>query len=275
MTVIFLHLPKTAGTTLHNIINRQYPRQAIHSFGPDAVAAVAAFRAMPEAERANIRLLKGHMPFGLHTYLPQPAAYFTMLRDPVDRVISEYYFARRNPAHYLHWLIVEQNLSLVEALEAQVHVMLNDAQTRLLSGVWGEVPFGEMTAEHLEQAKRNLAHCTIVGLTERFDESLLLLQRAFGWQDIRYRRANVTPERPPKESFEPAALQIIRQAQPLDLELYDYARQLFNEQKKKYGLSFWQVQAYYAHKRLGPLCRQARHYSLRQAMQQAVRRLWP
>jgi hypothetical protein len=271
MTVIFLHLPKTAGTTLHTIINRQYSREAIHSFGPDAVAAVAALQTMPEAERAKIRLLQGHMPFGLHTYLLQPTAYFTMLRDPVDRVMSEYYYARNIPAHYLYPFIVEQNLSLPQAIEARVHVMLNDAQTRLLSGVWGEVPFGEMTADHLEQAKRNLAQCTVVGLTERFDESLLLLQRAFGWQDIHYQRANVTQGRPPKENLAPADLAIIRQAQPLDRALHEYAQQLFAEQKKKYGLSFWHVQAYYARKRLAPLYWQARRYSLRQAL----RRLWP
>jgi len=28
--------------------------------------------------------VSGHMPFGLHRMLPQPAAYMTMLRDPVE-----------------------------------------------------------------------------------------------------------------------------------------------------------------------------------------------
>jgi hypothetical protein len=266
LTVIFLHLPKTAGTTLHTIINRQYPREAIHAFGPDAVAAVAAFKSMPEVERTKIRLLQGHMPFGLHAYLPQPAAYFTMLRHPVERMISEYYYARNSPVHYLYPLVTGQNLSLQQAIEGQVHVMLNDAQTRLLSGVWGEVPFGEMTAMHLEQAKHNLAHCAVVGLTERFDESLLLLQRAFGWQNIRYQRVNVTPERPKIKSLDPATLTAICQAHPLDLALYDYAQQLFAEQKKKYRLSFWHIQAYYLGKWLAPLYWRARQYSLRHAL---------
>jgi hypothetical protein len=164
-------------------------------------------------------------------------------------------------------------LSLKEAIERRVNVMLNDAQTRLLSGAWGEVPFGELTADHLAQAKRNLAQCTVVGLTERFDESLLLMQRAFGWGDISYQRANVTQGRPKKESLDAATLAVIRQAHPLDLALYDYAQQLFAEQKRRYGVGWWQVQAHEARKRWSPFYEQARRYSVRHAVKQAVRRL--
>ena len=45
----------------------------------------------------------------------------------------------------------------------------------------------------LETAKRNLeAHFAWVGITERFDESLVLLGRTFGWRDVRYVSANVS-----------------------------------------------------------------------------------
>lgn len=71
-TVIFLHIPKAAGTTLHRILERHYPPSAIFSIGADAHASIREFKALSEAERAAIRLFRGHMPYGLHTCPNRP-----------------------------------------------------------------------------------------------------------------------------------------------------------------------------------------------------------
>ena len=39
------------------------------------------------------------MVFGLHEILPQPATYITVLRDPIDRVMSAFYFMRSYILH--------------------------------------------------------------------------------------------------------------------------------------------------------------------------------
>ena len=44
--VIFLHIPKTAGTTLHDIIERHYVPGEICTFGADAHAAVEDFKTL-------------------------------------------------------------------------------------------------------------------------------------------------------------------------------------------------------------------------------------
>ena len=49
-------------------------------------------------------------------------------------------------------------------------------------------PFGEVTDEMLEQAKHNLRDDIVYfGLTERFDESLVLAKRRLGFRSILYR----------------------------------------------------------------------------------------
>ena len=48
-------------------------------------------------------MFKGHMLFGLHAILPQPATYITVVREPVDRVISSFYFMRNYKLHPLYW----------------------------------------------------------------------------------------------------------------------------------------------------------------------------
>src|SRR5678815_616084 len=92
-TVIFLHIPKTAGSTLDKIIDHQYKRTSIFT---RAYISMDEFKILPEAHREKIRVLRGHMHFGVHEYLPQSSIYITILRNPIDRVISHYYMVLRS-----------------------------------------------------------------------------------------------------------------------------------------------------------------------------------
>jgi ribosomal protein L22 len=81
-TVIFLHIPKTAGTTLHSIIERQYPSSVVHTIdGRRVHQSIAQLKDMSEEKRSKIKCLKGHIPFGLHEYLPGSSAYITFKRS--------------------------------------------------------------------------------------------------------------------------------------------------------------------------------------------------
>ena len=129
--VIFLHIPKSGGTTMHAIIERQYPADRIYTIdGTHVRESIAAFKAMPEAERARLLVLKGHMAFGLHEWLPQPSTYITLLRHPVERAISHYYHILRTPHHTHHPTVVSRNMSLYDFAEAGVSRLINNGQTR-------------------------------------------------------------------------------------------------------------------------------------------------
>ncbi len=77
--LIFLHIPKTAGTTLRTIIDRQYPRHVIcyfHLYPKDR----SEFFAMSDQRRRELRVLQGHIEFGFHRYISVPVDYITLLR---------------------------------------------------------------------------------------------------------------------------------------------------------------------------------------------------
>lgn len=78
----------------------------------------------------------------------------------------------------------------------------------------------------------------VVGLTERFDASLLLLQRLCGWAAPDYLSHNVTPNRPCRADLSPAALRAIEKRTVLGRELYDYGAQLFGAQAAARGPEF-------------------------------------
>jgi hypothetical protein len=88
----------------------------------------------------------------------------------------------------------------------------------------------------LDLAKRNLReYFSVVGLMERFNERLILLKRTFGWRAILYRKRNVGLNPPDTASVDEQTLKAIKDANRLDIELYDYEGVLFREQLRDRG----------------------------------------
>jgi hypothetical protein len=232
-TLIFIHVPKTAGQTVDLVMQRQYPANTIYTGTQDVWASYHAFQRMDPARRAHYRAVKGHFPYGIHEYVEGPYAYFTFLRDPIERTISHYYFLRRESGHPLASKVQENGLTLDQLIELELDKTLFNAHTRLFSGVWYDPLPGKCTAEHLEMAKDNLRrNFKVVGLTERFDESLMLLKRAFSWKDVRYTSQNVSDGRPKREELPATTLAVVESANKLDIELYAFAQKLFEEQMR-------------------------------------------
>jgi hypothetical protein len=252
--LLFLHIPKAAGSTLHPIFERH--------FAPDVTFDLARINPpesiqqlfnLPELERRKIRLLKGHMPYGLHKYLGVPAAYITMLRHPAERVVSQYYFTRRMPGISLYDEIISKNMGLADFVRKRASLRATNDQTRLISGV-EKVNSGLLRGEQMRTfegneeaasadtlmiAKRNLAnHFAVVGLSERFDESLLLIRREFGWRNVYYTKRNVTKNRPSIRQVSREVIELIEKHYELDMELYKYAQQRFEERVREQGELF-------------------------------------
>lgn len=240
-TIIFQHIPKTAGSTLHTIFNRKCRRQRIHNvFGGDhSDESIEAFRRLPENHRREIDLLKGHMPFGLHRDLPQEAVYVTVLREPVARVISQYKYIRRNPGNHLHDQVVGNRMSLGDFVASGISAGMDNGQVRWLAGEVHGWDFGEIGETELERAKSHLReHYALVGLTEQFDATVLLLRQLMGWRAYPfYVKRNVSDDGRTKVSFEEEDVEIVRRHHRFDLELYEFARGLFDEQRKAAGIT--------------------------------------
>jgi len=241
-TAIFLHVPKAAGTTLNRIIDRHYRRDEIYSILGVATpqsGTLEELRRLPARQRASIRLVRGHFAFGIHDMLAGPSTYFTLLRNPRDRVLSHYFHALRQPDNHLHRYVNGLTLSDVFARRGHVDKAFDNFQTRLLSGVWDTPAFGACNQETLERAKENLRHhFSVVGVVHRFDETLLLLQQRFGWRFVYYTRHNVRRRRGRLPPADAETLALIRDHNRLDQQLYDFASALCAQQVAQAGQPF-------------------------------------
>lgn len=247
--LIFLHIPKTAGTSLRKVVERFYDKDEIYAIYEEHIKE---FKDVPDDKKNKIKVFYGHVSFGLHKYIPQPTSYVTILRDPVERVISLYSYVSKLKDHPYYKQFDFDKMTIAEFVQSGITLEADNEQTRLVSGI--DCEFGKCTSEMLETAKENLRkHFAVVGLSEYFDESVLLMKLAFGWKlPIRlslkkivsgtaspfYERTNVSINRVRRDELSEDDLFAIDKFNELDIQLYRYAKELFHEQINKYGHSF-------------------------------------
>jgi hypothetical protein len=232
--LVFVHIPRTAGSTFVGVLDKNYGAEAVlrlygSTFGEE-------LRMLASDELSRVRAVTGHFYFGLHVDVSRPCRYVTFVRDPVSRIVSHYHFVRGQPDHYLHDEAFR--LSLGEYVRFCGAAEPNNDQTRLLAGREMAASDGTSSADMLPVAKRNLDRHAVVGLTEAFDASLLLMRNAFGWKRALYVQDNVGTRRHGRPAVDEEVRELIREHNALDLELFRYAREAFERQLSAQGDGF-------------------------------------
>jgi hypothetical protein len=235
--LVFIHIPKAAGTTLGRILRHHYPGGA-YDDGANAFTRLEQAEAhlAAAAAKADMGAISGEITFGLAARFPVGARVVSILRDPVERTLSQYYYFRRAMGRGLvpPWLPPPPgDLSLEQCLEEGGYI-LDNLQTRMLCGLVS--PYDPLPPDALERAKDNLRQrLAYVGTTERFDEFLALLNLELGWPTLPYRRARVYRRSPERQSATAAGLRLVEEHNALDRELHAFAGELLDRSLARAG----------------------------------------
>jgi hypothetical protein len=238
--IVFVHVPKAAGSSLSWLLRRRYGANFLECSSVDLEDGLAPIEDF-EWRRTGPGAIAGHLGTGINLALRGQPLFVTILRNPVDRIISYYYYARETPAHYLHDQIVGGGLTLAEFVQCGLTLEIDNLQVRQFSGETGRVnhsPFGELSSEALNTAKERLADFDLVGLSEDFAGTMVCLRKLTGWCRVYSRRMNVTRCRTRLEEISRETLDLVRRSQALDIELYEFGRALFARQVEDYGPKF-------------------------------------
>jgi hypothetical protein len=263
--LVFIHIPKTAGTTVTEVLSMNEPGERSRALGNVFKGGGGAQQGVPferlrddrgGLDLQDVAVLTGHVPLGIRKRLPKKREVrcFTFLREPADRTLSHYFQichlekrdaaqGRDRPKRESFGLTpLPADPTLADMLDrGYIH---DNLQTRMLSGHLE--PFGKVTDKMLEKAKRNLREeLVFFGLAERFDESLLLAKRRLGLASVLYKRpgsgasrGRVNPERPRGEEVPDKLLRAAERCNHYDVELYRYAKELFDSAPELEELEF-------------------------------------
>lgn len=233
----FLHIPKSGGTTIQYHLRNLYPS---HLFCPAEWAAdIANFSS---DQLARYHLFCGHFDDSVRQLLPDDLVSIVVLRDPVARAASVIRYQRglsrldssqyRSPSEFGRQIAnphVFQALSLAAILNREdlaAYLSISNFMTRSLAGREAEGHI-QLTEQHLETAKSNLRHYSIIGLAENMKDVLNAVCRALGAAPRKDVRLNTTGET--IEALSADDLALIEEHNTLDAELFKYAKHLLSE----------------------------------------------
>jgi hypothetical protein len=230
--LIFVHMFKSGGTTINRVMDWEYSPNRIFSLnGRYCRWAYKRLTQLPPSTLAKMEVVRGHMPFGVHRLLPQPSTYMTILRDPVERILAEYFAGLVRRTHRQHRIIRTLKVSDFVATLAN-----NNAQTKMIAGLSSSYDFlsDKCTSDTLKRAKANLReYFSLVGITERFEDTLSLAKCIFGWKLPYYASFNSTSR--VGRVISPEMRSLIAEYNSFDVELYSYAVGIFDKAMARYA----------------------------------------
>lgn len=218
----FLHIPKTAGTTLNTVLDENFGTDTIFDVYTDEQRL--RLRDTTYEELIRYRLVRGHVFITNFADIldgPIPFKVFTFLRDPVERVVSEYHFLKNWPKSHLYRYLNENDISLslyVTSNAPELRMRGRNCMVNSLSGVGlASIDEGlDMAWHHLKD------RFAFYGLLERFDESLLMLAKHLDLRRCLYERHNVRGSTV-RYPVSPEEAVLIREHNQADIALYDLA----------------------------------------------------
>lgn len=240
---------KTAGSTFTAIVDAKFSVDEIcppPSFLPELYPAANSIQTPAQLTEflTRFRLIRGHLTYAEIAPLLKQPIYLTLLRDPVERVISHYDFIRKGTTipsrerfqegHRIHKEAASGSLlDFVCHPHPLVQASVINHQTRHLLPPECDLSDPSDLAL-LKAAKATIDTFAFVGLTEQFQDSMFLLAYIFGWYpETTYQSLRVNSKRPKKADLPSATLEAIVERNQLDIQLYQQVQLKVEQQRSQ------------------------------------------
>lgn len=233
--IFFMHIPKTAGSTVFEMIRHANIAQQTRIFpAPDDMAA--RYDALTPEALQTYATIAGHFDAEVFNRVPNVRA-FTILRHPTHRIVSVYRYAARTNDPYnrvAYDKINNDGISIKDFVQDRdVFDSQYNAQTRQLAGyVWSKDWRSISETQLLKTALDNIERFAVIGFTERLDETMQRVAHAFNWSlPEQVESQKVSPgEKTSDMPLDAETLAAIDAINELDWIIYDHCWRRFEEQ---------------------------------------------
>ena len=228
--LLFMHIPKTAGTSLREIIKNQVPKEKRHYI----YNAGDKFDFINFKNKNKLKYVFGHFNYAdrIDTYLNRDYKFITFMRDPVEQVISHYYHFFNSPEdknpNKTNIIKPEHLVSLDKFINAPI---ANNLQIKYISGIVNN-KLNMYPKRTLELAKYHIDnYFDFVGITENYNDSIDYLCKRYGFNS-EIKMLNVG-KRPKSKDISNKLIEKIKKRNQLDIKLYNYVLKKFRKKLKQ------------------------------------------
>lgn len=227
MTLLISHIPKTAGTSLAALVRRfnldaewVYENQLLLG-SPNLDYLLNFQKTRPPS------VVMGHFSFGAHRFLGLKPQYATVLRTPLDRVISFFRFQKSlNKSPFSRYF--EKGISLEEFVTSGITETTNNHMCRMIAGIPPESGMVIGDQWLLDLAIHNLkTHYKFVGILENLNPFLNKLGEYLNWSNFKLPIENKTDG--PIIRLDLSTIEVIHAMNSLDNRLYDYVKKNYSQ----------------------------------------------
>jgi len=259
----FIHLVKTAGTTLRKRLEHHFGESAIYPDPSDVnqteYFSIERLRERMQARGDEIRVVTGHFPLCTAEILGGGFTTLTIVREPVGRILSHLRHHREwtpgdrdrrleeiySDPQVFHGLLHNHMVKMFSLTPDEAFSLTPDepnardrrASRRQVAGrlrTAGVLTHVEFTPERLERAKTRLASVDALGLHERMDEFFRELACRFEWDlgpPQHEMQGEPIAKREARAEVSDAFRARLAEDNAMDIELYRFAKRLYDRRK--------------------------------------------
>ncbi len=181
----FMHIQKTAGTSVRHSIEKSVGAENIVYVYPD-------FPGIPESDFNNLsyeqikqfKLIFGHFCYGVHSIFPSPFEYYTVIRSPSSRLRSQIY-------QIMLWTKLSAKSILEIQLSENRFIELDNYYVRSFSGLNPSDSIFDKQDPLVRAQQNTLKNFKSICVLER-DDLTTWLAKNFGVSDYQVPRDNVS-----------------------------------------------------------------------------------
>jgi hypothetical protein len=218
--LLFQHIPKTGGTALSSRLHEYYGDPNYRWYhGPDG-----ALQTLTEPD-LSYKAIGGHFNMFLSKGLniERELVLITLLREPVDRVLSQYYYLKVASEHPLCSIV--NKYTIEEILTNNIE----ECRPHFVNLLTYKLTMEPETINGLNSAKENLSSYTFFGFQNDIMGVEKFLGNLFGLSWFTIPLLNPNKGRVQLPDVSKKTIELIREYNQDDVELYNYAKILSKE----------------------------------------------